>query len=75
MDAGFEQNLGAQIVAQPGDEALVQQQRSELAAAEPGLVQPGDERVHRGCLGQHVRTEAAQKRVLALGLGVEDLDL
>ena len=33
------QDLAAQIVAQTGDKALIEQQRSEAAAPEPGIFQ------------------------------------
>ena len=46
MDTSLEEDLGAKVVPEPGNEALVEKQRTELPSAKPRFGETRREFVH-----------------------------
>jgi hypothetical protein len=74
MHAGLEEDFRSEIVAQAGNEGLVEKQRPELASAESRLGDTLSELFGSGRFSQKIGTESTQVRVTALVLLIQHLD-
>ena len=63
VQAAMSENLGAQVVPQPGNETLVQQQPRELASAIARQQEALVDGLRIGVLAQQIRAQARQERV------------
>ena len=72
--AGVE-DLGPQVVAEPGDETLVEEKRCQLAAAEALVAQARDQGALVEVRVEDVGAETGEKGVLGEALGVEHGDV